>query len=204
VYDVPDGGILVLTFRGTVLQQEMLSIFHYQLDAAGGLTDGAAYLDAFLNLVDNAGGLHEKFMDCMSSDYTNARLKAQWIIPTRFAYREQVPTITTGAVASEVAGPNQAVAVNKRTEIAGVHGRGVLHMPGVPKTFTTTGAVNGVGFGFYNAFGDAMQLDVAPLAGPAHPGIFNRTTPGDFPILNNVVVSEKVRTMHRRTVGLGS
>jgi hypothetical protein len=203
-YSVPDGAIVQVTFSGKVLNQQMLSVLHYQYENPGGSEDGAALLDGLAEELNIADGLHDKYTACLSTDYTFGRIRTQWIIPTRYAYFEKLPTITQGQDAGRVIGPNAAIAINKRTEIAGVHGRGVLHMPGVSTTWITGGQLNVAGFAVYNTLGAKLIEDLTVLAGTFHPIIFNRATPGEVAFLNNWVTSPDVRTMHRRTVGLGS
>lgn len=203
-YSIPDGGIAVVTFEGRVMGQQMLTVTHWRLDKEGGTTDGGAFLGALLDAMAGVGGLHTKFMAAMSEDYTALRLRGQWILPERHAYVDRSPIEETGSVPSEIMGPNVAVTILKRTELAGGHGRGVTHMPGVPKSFVTAGTLNAFGRGSYEDFGGAVSAPIALLGGDAVPVLYNRTTPGDSPEITGYSINPDVRTMHRRTVGLGS
>lgn len=203
-YAIPDGGIIECTFRGTVLNQEMLTVTHWQLDTSGGISDGRLFLEAFCEHIKPAGALHGQFMACCCNLYVGGRIKLQWILPQRYAAMEFVPTFTTGQIIGQLVAPNVAIAINKQSENAGPHARGVTHMPAVPADFVTDGSLNGAGFGEYNALGTLLKTDIAVLAGNTHPVIYNRSTPGDSQVIINCNVSEKLRTMHRRTVGLGS
>lgn len=205
MYPIPDGGVLQCTFEGFVLEQQMLSVFHYQLDFPGGLTDGLLAMDAVAIQVKLAAGLHVKYMLCMSQLYIGSNIRLQWILPDRRAYKSYTGTSPDGQAPTDIFSPNVAVALNKRSDLAGPHGHGVTHMPAVPIDFVTGGKVNAAGLLAYLDFGAEAKADLVTAgSGTYHPIIYNRTTPGDIVFITNTAVDDRLRTMHRRTVRLGS
>jgi len=155
-YAVPDGGIIEIILEGRLLGQQVMSVLHFRLDQAGGITDGKAAADSALLAIDAGGELHELYMDCISQDYNQAVLHAQWILPQRFAYVSLGPTKTQGTVAFPAMGSNLAVCITKRTDFAGPHSHGTLHMPGVPTVFSDDGFLLAAGRAAYEAFARAM------------------------------------------------
>ena len=204
-YAVPDGGICEVIFEGRLLNQQVMNVFHFRLDQAGGITDGFLALEGINDELNEAGGLHEKYMECMSRDYKSGRIRSQWILPQRWAYLQKLPTLIVGAVDATVVAPNVAVVMNKRTENAGPHSHGVTHLPAVPIDFVDAGKVAAIGFASYNAFKDKFLAGITTLGtGLMKPVIFNRGTPGNSEDVTNADINENFRTMHRRTVGLGA
>lgn len=204
-YSVPDGGIVECIFEGRVLGQQMISVFHYQLDLAGGSTDGGVALDALKVQLNAAGGPHAKYMSCMSQQYNTGRIRLQWILPDRYAYREYLPTNTDGQAPTDVVAPNAAAAINKRSDLAGIHGHGVTHMPAVSIDFVTAGEINAAGLLAYVDFAEQMKTDMVTIgSGTYHPIIYNRATPGDVVFITGYAIDNVLRVMRRRTVGVGS
>jgi hypothetical protein len=205
MYAVPDGGIVQVIFEGFILNQQMLTVLHYQLENPGGVADGGLALDALKVQLVGAGSLHEKYLLAISQNYSQGRIRLQWILPDRFAYREYIPPNTEGQAPTDTISPNAAVAINKKSDLAGVHGHGVTHMPGVPMDSVSAGKVNVAGLLLYADVGTKMKADLVTLgSGTYHPIIFNRKTPGEISKITSFTVDDKIRTMHRRTVGLGS
>jgi hypothetical protein len=204
-YAIPDGGLVQLTFRGEVHGQEMLTVLHYQLDFPGGVTDGRNALEAMLLQVKAAGRLHDSFMGCMSQDYKTATIKAQWIIPQRYAPVDTIGNTTFGDIAQPCPSTNLACAITKRSENSGPHSRGTIHMPGIPSTFITDQELNGAGTVSYAGFRAELVNPLVTLGnGTYRSVIFRRGLPGASELVFNTVQRFPLRTMHRRTVGLGS
>lgn len=204
-YAIPDGGIVQVIFEGKLLSQQMITVLHYQLDNPGGVTDGGLALDAVATQLKVAAGVHQEYLECLDALYEESTIKLQWIIPERHAYKTYAGAFATGQVPAPLVATNIAVAITKRSDGAGAHSHGTIHMPAVPLDFVTDAAVNAAGVLAYDSFRAKVIEDLVTLgSGTYHPVIFRRGLPGDSELIVATTLSLSLRTMHRRTVGLGS
>jgi hypothetical protein len=203
-YAITANSILQLSFNGQVLGQQTLTVLNYKLRSPVSIDDGKIALDQFLTIVMGAGQLYEAYLACLSRDYFAVSVTAQWVLATRHAYVRRL-SATNGSVESDVLGPNAAFTIERRTEVAGPSGRGITHMGGVPQSFMASGSLSGDGSVAYTALGVKM---VAPITTVStyifDPVLVRKAAIATSPIIVSADVNPNVRTMHRRTVGLGS
>jgi len=171
-----------------------------------------AYADAAQNFADSLGAamINSLFWEGVIAEQSN-ELSYDSITVQRVAVsREVMKTFTfgslVGGVASPAMPPNVALSVTKRTELPLPNGVGRIQVPGLPETATTLGrwdsatvgtVEDSVASSLLTEFTDQNNNEwrwclFTPLAGlDVHPDI------------TSVVAHDTVRTMHRRTVGLG-
>jgi hypothetical protein len=205
MYPVLINSIIQVTAESRALNQQMLSIFHYQFQSGDPITDGGAELDAFWDEFNTTENFPAIYANCMSNEVVDIRWKLQWITTVRYGYKTYFAVDITGGQASPLIAPNAAVALNKRSDFAGPHSHGTVHMPGVPVAFITGGQVNAAGTVAYAALNNAIDDPLATVGARAYkPVIFRKGSPVDSQVITLVTTDFNVRTMHRRTVGLGS
>lgn len=205
-YVVSNGSVVALTFEGRHESQQVMSVLHYRLSSGGTLPDGRAALIAFLAQVQADEKLFERWRAGRSVKLTTLRIRAQFIHPDRFAYVEQIPTIDVGAVAGDSYPVNTAIAVTRKTDNAGRDQVGTVHLPAIPITSITNGAVTAGGLALSNDFliESLEKITTVTPAAEWFPILYHRASPAVNPSLTGGVVQPTARIMRRRTVGLGS
>lgn len=204
-YAITANSIIQVIFRGKVLGQDDITVLNYKLRSPVSIDDGKVAAEQLLGAILGAGQLYEAYLGCKSKDYFVTSAQTQWVLATRHAYVRRIPTQTIGSVDETVLAPNTAFAIEKRTEEAGPAGRGILHMGGVPQSFLLSGALDGDGAAAYFALCAKLILPITTISTYVFdPVIVRKTAIATSPVLTAADVSPVARTMHRRTVGLGS
>jgi len=206
MYTVGNGAILEVSFRGRSLGQRTISLFHYRYETDADPVDGIALINTANPLINAAGAgkLLKEYMTPLVDGFTMEEVVYQWLFPTRRARIVKVPAVPTGAIPDAPLPPNVALTITKRSDVAGRHGVGSLHMPG-----TGIAGLNGGEWipAYLDSFGSlltALHQSVNIEFGQnLVPVIFNRTTPTDSVEITSANSNVTVRTMHRRTVGVG-
>jgi hypothetical protein len=203
-YAITSNSILQLTFDGQTLGQQILTVLNYKLRSPVSIADGAAALGRFLDVVQQTGRLQDTYGACMSTDYFFRSVTAQWILSTRHAYLRRLVT-TNGTSGGDLLAPNAAFVIVKQTEVAGPKGHGLVHMGGVPVTFASSGSLSGTGAVAYAGLVTELIAPIVTAAPETYdPVLVNKVAIATSPIIIAGNVLPDVRTMHRRTVGLGS
>lgn len=205
-YPININDVIEVTFEGRLFAQQVMSVFHYVVTNPVTVPNGAEELAFLMDTLNADDGFLAQWLACCSNQLTNATIKVQKIAPLRFLPVQADGISSTGGVGSASMPSNVAVAITKRAEQAGRHGRGTLHMPGVPIEFVTNGSVNIVGAGVYDSLRAQILLERTPFGGAVtyQPVIFNRALPLTSQPVLNTVLRREARVMRRRTVGLGS
>ncbi len=204
-YDIDPGAILQLSFEGSLFSQQIMTVLSYKLVGEGVLEDGAAAADAFLADAIAAGGIYRLWLDCLAQSAINCDAYAQWITPTRYAYRTAGAGNQVGTIGFDCISPNYSAGITRRGELANRHSISNLHMPAVPDTGVQEGRIQLV----YEtplqtfmeksleAFTVGFGLDLVPVA-------FNRADPSASVVLVEGFLQDTARVMRRRTVGVGA
>ena len=205
MYPIPDGGILELRIVATQAGQQVMNVFHYQLDETGGVPDGKLTAQDFLTAVGAPGGLFEEIQQVIVEQINDIELYAQWILPTRYVAVRDPGGPYAGLVIDDPLPPNNQVAITLRGPLANRHTLGRKGMIGVPRGWEANGLIVDPFLSNYQEAGDAMVLEVnAAGAIKFNPIIYNRTTPGEVVIIDSAQAQRTVRVERRRTVGVGS
>lgn len=204
-YEVIDGSILEATFRGTVNAQRCLTILHYRLKTTSPLPDGAGALNTIAHQLQQVGGLQDIMLQAIASNAVLGALRLQWVYPNRYIFDEFNENVGPGKWTSGPCNaPNLAAAIEKRTNKSGRAFRGTTHLWGVPQD-SLAGGLFGANYTIkLDALADKIpEVIVTTSAGTLTPIIYNRHAPvGSLPI-ESALAQGEVRTMRRRTVGLG-
>jgi len=205
-YTVGNGAILEVSFLGRSYEQRTISLFHYRYETGSGPVDGPTLINTVNPLINSAAAnkLLSDYMAPLAEGFTMEQIVYQWIFPTRYARVVKSPMVTAGSVVDSQVPPNTALAITKKGDAAGRRNVGTLHMPGVP-----LGGLNGGEWAVatLDSFGnlltrlhEAVNIEFGINLIPV---LLHRAAPADSPEITNANSNITVRTMHRRTVGLG-
>ncbi len=201
------GDILELKILGTLLNQRVMTVLHYRIasyvSSAPEVTDTGAILDEIIGGTVGATPL-ASILDCQADNYARNTCTLQKVAPTRSIYIDRgAPGV--GTIADSCTLPNVSGVMTKRGAAGGRRGIGGMHFPGLPPSMYTDGSITAA-YGVLMIAAQANLLAVLTTTLPAAtlvPVIYN---PGATPNHQDIAILEiqtTVRTMHRRTVGLG-
>lgn len=204
-YPLTPDSIVEVTLRTTVNSQTCLSLLHYRYDGTGTLSDGGAAILGLLNQMNSAGNLVTKYADLLAGNVTLDELRGQLIWGSRYNPVSVTPSSAGGTwPGADCENPAVSVAITKRAEIATRHGRGTLHMPGVPQD----AQVGGNSTNAYQTAANPLEAEIAAQRTPTSgqlwtPVIYNRVSPLDSARVVSVNTETSLRTMRRRVLGRG-
>jgi len=204
------GDIYEVAAVGRCFGQRIILTHHYRLAAINpSVSENAASISLLNGVRDGAGGgdvLESLYLDCLPNNYELQYWRAQLIDPVRFAYVSADRTVT-GTHVTQCQTANLSAGVTLRSNRAGRKEHGTKKIGPTPEGIDVSN--NGMWDAGYiaklNLLGGSLVSDVvdALLGATWNPVIYNRgSTPAYAPALT-WFVSPEVRTMHRRTVGVG-
>lgn len=205
-YTVGNGAILEVSIRGTYDSQRFISLFHYKYELPSGDTNGILLINTINPLFNSAdaGTVLKEYTDCLNEQAVVEEVVYQWVQPTRRARVVKSPVIANGAVLGDGAPPNLAMSLTKRSDVAGRHGVGTLHMPALTAANYNRGRFTLLGQDLYGPLQTAILSPLNIEFGENMvPIVYDRVVPANSAEITTVVNNQTVRTMHRRTVGLG-
>lgn len=204
-YPVAANSILEVTLIGTLAGQTTLTILHYKLGSTG-ISDGESAITAANAAINNAlpSSLVAYYLACCGESFALDSIRYQWIYTVRYLARTVPSAFDQGTVAGACMPPGVSVAITKQSQLAGRHGRGTVHMPGVPLTFVTAGLLDGSAQAPYTNLANELEAPI-PVGGGtfAAPVIYQRASPINSQQVIQTTVQQNVRTMSRRVVGRG-
>jgi len=195
----------LVTFHGSFLGQQIITTFWYRLEvlAAGGPLVSAIYTDIF-NWFGAADGMKDKWVEATPGNYTLLETWAQCIRPNRY-----VKGIMTNGVSGEMPNSdasNISANIERHTDIATRRGTGGIRPPvSTHPDCIVLGSLTATQITKFNAIATLMlaQIGNGTTQNTLRPIIFNPSFIPDFEYVTYTAVKPFVRTMHRRTVGLG-
>lgn len=197
---------VLVTINGTLFGQRIMSTFGYVVESQTGSNQDDDAFTALRNKLCELGGLVDKYLACLPSQYVKGQIWIQDIQPTRIVKRV-FTNIAAGATSGEVAETaNIAGTILRRGDFANRRNVSVLHLPS-PTTvnWIDQGNFTVQALTAYQALADKIILDQAttvPVVNYA-PSILPKTAAGLPVPITSANAQDIVRTMHRRTVGLG-
>lgn len=198
------GDVALVTLKGTLASQTILNTFHYGMSIVVGAPTQNAVGIEITTLLQSAGNLVDKFLLCCPLNYTLDEMWVQFILDTRFA--KQTFAIGSAGTAPFAANTANSSAVITRTgAAANKHNRGSLHIPYANKD---TSAANGlISAGQLTSMNNLAPFlfNASALAtlGDIQPILIHGTSKLNAIPLVSAVAQETMRTMRRRTVGVG-
>jgi len=203
----PVGAIFLTTFRMTFCGQRLINTYYHRVDAnAGGLTINSLS-DQMNTVFSQAGGLIPSHNALREVGCMLDRIDIQMIKPARYVqipYVKTMPgthTSTTGLLDT----PNLAAVITRRGVNATRKGVGSVHIP-IPLDVSVIneGELTGGYKALLTVHAAQMQADIAvPGNATLKPVIYNPTSQPDFSYIGAAFYQEYVRTMRRRTKGVG-
>lgn len=206
--DASVNDILEVRINGTLYDQRIMTVLHYEVQIAGSPEDWwTLYLGVYSQLTDPSTGLIPKTLDQQIASLSCDFVDLQVVRPQRLIYRRFVNG-SSGAIAEPLGGTtaNYAMSITKRGEIPAKGNSGRVQLAGLPPTQYVSGK-------WKSAFITIIDTDVVPyylgnitasgytlqpvFIGKSKTGVLKTNTVIDM------VVQDTVRTMHRRTVRLG-
>jgi len=198
------GDKILVTFKGELLGQRILSTFWYQVSALTGTPNTATFATALIAQIKTAGGLRDSFVDVAPQNYSLGEIWAQFIEPTRVV-KVIDNTADGGNWPVDADTANVAAVITRRGDLAGRKHVGSLH---VPISTDPTAIIAGSLSAALKVKTDALATDIASVQtlagiGTANPILRNGPLTTDVTVINNAFSQTTVRTMRRRTVGRG-
>lgn len=206
--EVPSGSIISVQNDARLFSQQVLLTLHYRIETVfGGDWDLYPTLSALDGIFNSAGGLWETYAAAQSNNVTYSGLIYQMIWETRYLKTTISPATTTGSVASPCETPNIAAGITLQGELTGRTNRGTKHIGGLPTSFVSAGTLTAGALTAMNDLRDKM-IETIDINGDASvlavPVVYHRAAPISSVVIVAGVAHSQVRTMRRRTVGLGS
>jgi len=203
---IPANTILLYTIVGDMNAQTILTTFHYKVIGSSGDEGYNITLDRFLAYQFGTDGLLTKMLPFMPSNYTVNTHRVQPIYPTRQRYIEaSVGGSGDWPTGNEI--QNVAMSIKRLALSPTRQGVGRIQLP-FPSALANDGSiVLGTIAAELAAFTDACNAEFTPTDSTVafQPVLFGKDANGNYqssPVYTHIPMST-VRTMHRRTVGLG-
>jgi len=208
--DLDSGQIILFTAEGRCNGQKIMFTHHYFVEQVTGVIEMQEGLEEFIDLrMSDAGAdiFQTDYLNCLPDNYALERFTAQCVYPVRS--RKFIREIAdAGNIANDALTPNLAAVIELWTELAGRSQVSCKHIG--PLAQSVGWYVDGVLHNDYKVLlgllKDVLTDDVTIAARWSFlPCIFHRD-PDAEPYFDYIIagqVQETVRTMRRRTVGLG-
>lgn len=209
--DAANGQIYAMTFVGRLANQQILSTFHYRIQNISGGTPSTKNvcdnLEAKLTVADGSGhSFAGAFLGVCPPQYNWYETWIQCVDPIRVRREIYTETAFDGAWPDDGHWANSAAVLTRRGDLAGRKYVGSLHVP-LPSEVV---AVNGVLPAPYTTalllLAVQMQYtrdQTGPITYRMDPVLWNRGSNPNYTIITQTIVQQTVRTMRRRTVGVG-
>lgn len=205
-YEIGTNAVLQIQFEGRHAGQQVMNVMTYVYDGEETTEDGPLVIDEIDGLINPAGKLFDCWLQCLSSDVAPCLRFYQWIHPIRYAY------VTKGAGDNAQGGgdapslpPNCSQVVTRQTNFAGREEVSTLKLPGVPMGAVVDGFILDPQMTLLNQFViESCKVITLSSGSKMVPIPWNRTNPGTANQLRTGYAHNTVRTMHRRSVGLGT
>lgn len=200
------GDIYQVTFRSTLFNQMILNTFLYRLESTAGLTSVFSIYNDLDNYVEGAGSLKPTFLAVTPTNMTLNQIWIQRIYNGRVrksVYGVGLPG-SAGAAANTA---NQAASIERRGDLANKHNVGRLQVV-IPSgsTWQDSGEVTSAGLTALVDLADAMTSTLTGGPGTTifTPVLARKTgLTYSFDYITVATPQLTVRTMRRRTVGVG-
>lgn len=206
------GDVVLLTYWTRLASQQLLVTLHYRYETPGAPTDSVdeQLQDIATEMANTGVGVNTIVAALRAVTPDNVafeRCTAQRIKPTRSVYAS-APMSVNGTFADSATATNICASVTKRTVVPGRKGVGHCQWPPLPSAVYINGLLD-AGFRTtqLQAWADQLKVSFVLHAATAEefamvPCLPAATTGVPYKV-DNTVAQPTVRTMHRRTVGLG-
>lgn len=205
------GDVLRVTFYHSLDAQRMLTVLHARVTTPAAvpyITDLQNIAEGLTAIATGTTGIGA-YREAQEEDVLWESVRVQRVSGTRDVYFEDLIGVTGGqsSVPAGAAPPNSAMTLNKRTLRPDRHGHGDMHLFGFPAIKSANGLWDPtLVANMQSVFQTWLttEIDGGSTASSYKWCIYDPTpTTGGPQDVVNVAASNKVKTMHRRTVGLG-
>lgn len=201
------GQVSLITFKGTLNDQLILSTFKYQITTVGTDVSWDVAATNLYTTLNTTGGFIDKYLAMISSNLTLEQVWIQLIFPTR--YQKLVfPNGKVGGFIAAASTSNLAAVITRRGVLANKKNVGGLHVPYAnTDPSLSNGLVSPAMLSAMGNFGSLMLNAQVPATGltvwtpgllPAKPTSISQWVP-----LYQTIPQTTARVMRRRTVGVG-
>ncbi len=200
---VADGDVIQCVIETRLNNQRLLNVLHYKCVGTPTETEYFAAMEGMNLWLTAEASMVAGLLDLISEDATVWSVYSQRVYPVRGPLVE-LSVVDPGVVESPAAPQNVTMSVTKKVDAAGRGYNGRIQLVGLPLTGITDGLWNAGQIALVETWGPWL-LERADPGGDFdryYPVTFNRATGGTHNV-RDLEVQEEVRTMHRRTVGLG-
>lgn len=200
---VANGTVIQTVIETRLNQQRLLSVLHWKCVGTPSPSEYFTVMNNINNDLDKVGGWTRELAGLMTADATVWSVYSQVVYPVRGPLVEKF--VNRPGTAAGVAAPqNVTLSLTKKVDAAGRGYNGRIQLMGLPMTGITDGLWNAGQIALVTAFASILlePLDNFNDGDRFYPVTFNRKT-GTTNNVRDFEVQEEVRTMHRRTVGLG-
>lgn len=200
--------VVQVTFKSDYQNNVILLVHHWRVGTPPGTGTVAENLDEICaNFASDAAGTPMKvYKDCLGDNVTINTVRAQRVSAVRSPYVQRAVTIA-GAAGSNATAPNIACVVTRNTLLTGQSQISNSHIGPMGAARYADGKVTLAQLALMSAFGVRFRQNVilTPSGAILQPGIYHpANAPGlDFSVVVGERLQDSVRTMHRRTLGLG-
>jgi len=205
---LPDNSVVNVQFIGRLNNQQIITLFQYKYQGATSpSTDYETYFDALEAKFAAALGLENRFLDMVGNNYHLDTVRIQAVYPTRMRFKDY-PKLGSGTFASASLTSNLAVSVERYGRTNGRRSIGRVQVP-LPDGVYSSGLVSDATYqGIVDIFavvaGSRVSTTGTGTIGDWDP-VIHHTYKGQTvtTLVDAYVRKSTVRTMHRRTVGVG-
>lgn len=200
--------VLEVTLHMRMAGQRLMNVGHYKDTSGtiGNFVDGYAVMDDFIALFDDpVNGITNKLSVFTTTALTIDTIRAQWIYPVRYAYKDYGVSVGVGTQPGDPAPQNVCVCATFQSDGVGRHSHGNIFIPGILNSKVETGFVDGGLQVDVQQYADLWMGPYTTLVEPAEFRriIFTRALPAINEFVTHTVARDTTRVMRRRTVGHG-
>lgn len=205
---LPNNSVINIQFFGMLNNQRIITLFQFKFDGnTAPATDYTDYMSELFEALDQPGQLRTDLEGCLPNNYVTEFVRLQPVYPTRL--RAVDFTWTSTGLYSQAAGTsNLASSIERYSKLNRRRGVGRVQVP-TPSGVFANGILSTAGYiTALTALSVAMRSDLTTsdpgTIGTWLPVIHNTSAAQPLTsYVDGTSVKTTVRTMHRRTVGLG-
>lgn len=202
---VTAGDVIQVNLNGTLDGQKILNTFFYGASVVSGIPSTHTFAAAVNSTLGAAGALFSKFLQCCPAAYTLVSVDIQDVAPVRYV-KDTFTNGTGGTSTLDASTANLAATITRRGDLAKRTNIGSLHIPypnldpGVSGGFVSAAMTSNL-----NALAAQMVLNfvLAGGVGTIVPVLWKRPLATSVVNITQAIPRETLRTMRRRTVGVG-
>lgn len=200
--------LMMVTYWSRLSAQQLMTVLHYRVETAPtAVADETFWWTAWAEYFGTAGAsIYDAYIACTPGNVYIERVTVQRVSPTRGVYAEQAID-SLGAYAGTAPTPNVCASITKRSYQSGRTGVGHTQWPPLAPVDYNDGLIDddfktGLLLDLANAIEEPVTIGTGTGLADLVPCLPAGGANENYDVWQTGVRSQ-VRTMHRRTVGLG-